>query len=148
MAPRPAEDGAAGDAAELQRLQHEIRAAIKERSDIEQRLANPDALRAATARAHRDRDAVTNPLLDEARGKVSADIAALNEAWRHVDTVTRSIDRLNDLIEHAPAHIRRHRDAIAESLPNVRQARAKIAERLRAAGLESLLPEEAGDGAR
>lgn len=59
MAPCPAEDGAAGAAAELQRLQHEIRAAIKERSDLEQRLANPDALRAATARGHRDRDAAT-----------------------------------------------------------------------------------------
>ena len=132
----------AGDAAELQRLQHEIRAAIKLRSDLEQRLANPDALRTATARARRDRDAVTNPLLDEARDKVAADIAAWNEAWQHVDIVARNVDRLSDLVEHAPVHIRRHRDAIVELLPTVRQDRARIADGLRATGLEGLLPEE------
>ena len=41
----------AEDVEELQRLQKQVRATIKERSSLEQGLANPDALRSATARA-------------------------------------------------------------------------------------------------
>jgi hypothetical protein len=61
--------------AELQRLEREVMATVKARTELEERLANPDALRSATARAYRDRDAVTSPLLEEAREKVAgADI--------------------------------------------------------------------------
>jgi hypothetical protein len=42
--------------------------------DLEQRFANPSALRSTTARAFRDRDAVTSPALEETRAKVAGDI--------------------------------------------------------------------------
>lgn len=135
------------DAEELQRLQTEVRATIKARTDLEQRLANPQALRSATARAYRDRDAVTNPLLEEARGNVAADIAAFHEEWRHVDKIARSVDRVYDLLADAPVHVQGHRDAIVAALPAVRDHRTRVAEDLRAAGLESVVPEEApGNG--
>ena len=82
----------AEDVEELQRLQKQVRATIKERSSLEQGLANPDALRSATARAYRDRDAVTNPLLEEAREKVAADIEEFHKHWRHVDTIARNVE--------------------------------------------------------
>ena len=137
----------AEDVEELRRLEGEVRATVKARTDLEQRFANPEALRSATARAYRDRDAVTSPLLEEASGKVAADIAAFHEEWRQPDQIARNIERLDAVLDEAPAHIREHRDAIVDELPEAYRGRARIAERLRPAGLESILPEErAGDG--
>ena len=132
----------AEDVEELQRLQKQVRATIKERSSLEQGLANPDALRSATARAYRDRDAVTNPLLEEAREKVAADIEEFHKHWRHVDTIARNVERVADLLDEAPAYVLSHRDAIAEGLPAGRERRAQVARGLIAAGLHSILPEE------
>ena len=84
----------AEDLEELQRLRQQVRATVKERTDLEQRLANPDALRSATARAYRDRDAVTNPLLEEARANVAADIAEFHDHWRHLDQIARNVERI------------------------------------------------------
>ncbi|UCA22858.1 hypothetical protein [Mycobacterium kansasii] len=137
------------DVDELHRLEQQIRAAVKERADIEQRLANPAALRSATARAYRDRDAVTSPLLEEARRKVSADIADLHGRWRQIDGIAHRVDRLADLLETAPTHVQEHRDAIMAALNQVRLGRSRIAQDLTTAGLECLLPEGAGaDGQR
>jgi hypothetical protein len=130
------------DVEELQRLRKQVRATIKTRTDLEQRLANPDALRSATARAYRDRDAVTSPLLEEAREKVAADITAFHEEWRHIDKIARNVDRVNDLLVDAPSHILGHRDAIAAALPTARDTRAHVADGLKQAGLEGLVPEE------
>ncbi|CAN3132130.1 hypothetical protein ACNUDN_29880 [Mycobacterium sp. smrl_JER01] len=127
---------------ELQQLQKQVRVTIKERTDLEQRLANPDALRSATAQALRDRDAVTNPLLEEAREKVSADIAEFHERWRHIDTIARSVERVAELLDEAPAHVLAHRDAIVEGLPAIRARRFEVARDLTTAGLHSILPEE------
>jgi hypothetical protein len=132
----------ANDDDELQRLEREVRATARARIDLEDRLADPGALRSATARAYRDRDAVTNPLLEEARAKVAADIAALTEQWREVDTVSRNAERLDDLLDEAPDHIRGHRDAIMAALPAAREARARVGRDLAEAGLQSLLPQE------
>lgn len=137
------------DADELQSLHREVRATIKARIDLEQHLANPQALRSATARAYRDRDAVTNPLLEEARERVAADIAAFHAEWRHVDKIARSVDRVYDLLVDAPAHVQGHRDAIVAALPAVRDRRTRVADDLRTAGLYSVVPEEApGNGER
>lgn len=136
----------AEDVEELQRLQKQVRATVKERTDLEQRFANPDALRSATARAYRDRDAVTNPLLEEARVNVAADIAAFHEHWRHVDKIARNAERVEDLLEGAPAHVLGHRDAIVAGLPAVRERRARIARDLTAVGLQSIVPEEGCGG--
>lgn len=137
----------AEDAEELQRLLKQVRATVKERTDLEHRFANPQALRSATARAYRDRDAVTSPLLEEAREKVTADVAALQKEWRHPDQVARNMERLGAVLDEAPAHIREHAGAIADELPEAYRGRARVTERLKSAGLESLLPEEgAGDG--
>ncbi|MFV1501322.1 hypothetical protein [Mycobacterium kansasii] len=135
---------------ELRRLEAEVRATVKARIDVEQRFANPEALQSATARAYRDRDAVTSLLLEEVRSKVAADIAAFHEEWCRPDQIARNIERFDVLLDEAPAHIREHRDAIVDDeLPEVYRARARIAERLRSAGLASILPEErAGDGQR
>jgi hypothetical protein len=134
----------AEDVEELRRLEREVRATVKARNDLEQRFANPEALRSATARAYRDRDAVTSPLLEEARSKVAADIAALQKEWRHPDQVARNVERLGPVLDEAP---REHRAAIVGELPEAFRGRSRVAERLRSAGLESLLPEEgAGDG--
>jgi hypothetical protein len=139
----------AEDVEELQRLQKQVRATVKERTDLEQRFANPDALRSATARAYRDRDAVTNPLLEEARANVAADIAAFHGHWRHVDKIARNVERIGDLLDGAPTHIVGHGDALVAGLPAVRELRAQVARDLTAAGLHSILPEEgAGDGQR
>jgi hypothetical protein len=57
------------------------------------------------------------------------------------------VERLDGLLEEAPAPIRKHRDAVAAELPEVRQVRARIAEDLKRFGLESILPEDGiGDG--
>lgn len=132
----------AEDAEELARLEKAVRATIKERMDLEQGFANPAALRSATARAYRDRDAVTSPALEEARTKVAGDIAAFHQEWRGVDRIAGNVERLEDLLDEAPAPIREHRDAIVAELPEVRQLRARIAEDLKRAGLENILPEE------
>lgn len=133
----------ADDTAELHRLQQQVRATIKERIDLDQRYTNPDALRAATARALRDRDAVTSPKLEEARDKVNADLAALHKEWHHADQIARNIERLDPALgEGAPAPIRQHRDAIIAELPAARSARARIADRIAQAGLAGILPEE------
>lgn len=131
----------AEDAEELQRLRREVRATVKARTDLEARLANPDALRSATSRANRDRDAVTSPLLEEAREKVASDIAEFHDKWRDVDKVARNVDRVNDLLVDAPAHVLGHRDAIVAALPAVREHRARVARDIAAAGLQAILPE-------
>jgi hypothetical protein len=131
----------AEDVDELQRLEKAVRATIKERMDLEQGFANPSALRSATARALRDRDAVTSPALEEARGKVAGDIAVFRDEWRQADRTARNVERLDGVLETAPAHIREHRDAIIAELPAARQARARIAAGLGTAGLASILPE-------
>ncbi|MDO2396088.1 hypothetical protein QRB38_20140 [Mycobacterium avium subsp. hominissuis] len=132
----------ADDEAELARLQREVRATIKARTDLESGLANPEALRSAIARAYRDRDAVTSPLLEEAREKVAADIEEFHKQWRHVDKIARSVERLNDLLVDAPAHVLGHRDAVVAALPGVREQRTRVSREIAAAGLASILPEE------
>lgn len=132
----------ADDEAELARLQREVRATIKARTDLENGLANPEALRSAIARAYRDRDAVTSPLLEEAREKVASDIEEFHTQWRHVDKIARNVDRINDLLVDAPAHVLGHRDAIVAALPQVREQRARVSREIAAAGLASILPEE------
>jgi chromosome segregation ATPase len=127
---------------ELAQLQERVRAAVSERQDIERQLANPDALRSATARAHRDRDAVTSPLLEEARDKITADIADFLKEWRHVEKVARTAERLLPVIESAPEVVREHHAAIDAALPAVRRRRAQIAETMRSAGLASILPDD------
>lgn len=136
------------DEGELRRLEQQLRALVKERTDLESRLANPEMLRTAAARAYRDRDAVTSPLLEEARGRVAADIEALHEQWREPDRIARRVERLEMVLDaDAPEHIRSYRDAILAGLPEVRRVRAGIAATLAQAGLEGILPEEArGDG--
>ncbi|EHB48867.1 hypothetical protein MycrhDRAFT_5708 [Mycolicibacterium rhodesiae JS60] len=94
---------------ELAQLQEQVRATVRERQDIERQLANPDALRSATARAQRDRDAVTSPLLEEARGKIADDIADFLKEWRHMDKVGHTAQRLAPVIESAPDFRRRGR---------------------------------------
>ncbi len=139
----------ADDEAELARLQREVRATIKARTDLEARLASPEALRSATARANRDRDAVTSPLLEEAREKVAGDIDDFHDKWRHVDKIARSVERVEDLLVDAPAHVIGHRDAIVAALPQVRERRARVARDLADAGLAGIVPEEgSGDGQR
>lgn len=132
----------ANDAEELRELERRVRATIKMRMGLEQQLANPGALRSATAQALRDRDAVTSPLLEEARAKVTADIAAFHEEWHSIDKYARTVERLSVVMDEAPTHILKHRDALVDGLPEARRARARIGERLRTAGLASLLPEE------
>jgi prophage DNA circulation protein len=141
----PLEDSDMPDDAtdELHLLSNEVRAVTRERLDLAQRLANPAALRSATARAFRDRDAVTSPVLEEARSKIATDIAAFNKEWRQVDKSARDVERLAELLETAPPRIREHRDAIIAELPAVRQARARIAKVLKNAGLATILPDEA-----
>jgi RNA-splicing ligase RtcB len=132
----------ADDEAELQRLQRLVRATITARVDLESRLANPEALRSATARALRDRDAVTSPLLEEAREKVAGDIEDFHDKWRRVDKIARSVERVEDLLVDAPAHVLVHRDAIVAALPQVRERRARVARDLAGAGLAGIVPEE------
>lgn len=139
----------ADDADELRRLEQQVRTTIKARMGLEQHLANAAALQSATARAFRDRDAVTSPALEEARGKVADDIDAFHARWRELDRIARDVDRLSELIDEAPAHVRGHRDAITAGLPDVRETRARIARIVAAAGLEGILPEGApADGQR
>lgn len=137
----------AEDVEELRRLQEQVRDTIKERRALEQRLANPDALRSATARAYRDRDAVTNPLLEEARANVAADIAVFHEHWRHSDQIARNVERVADLLDGAPAHVLGHYEAIVDGLPAAQERRDQVSRDVAAAGLESIVPEEVpGDG--
>jgi hypothetical protein len=99
-------------------------------------------LRSATARALRDRDAVTSPLLEEAREKVAGDIEDFHDKWRRVDKIARSVERVEDLLVDAPAHVLVHRDAIVAALPQVRERRARVARDLAGAGLAGIVPEE------
>jgi hypothetical protein len=127
---------------ELAQLQEQVRTTVRERQDLERQLANPNALRSATARAERDRDAVTSPLLEEARGKIAADIADFLKEWRHVDKVGRTAERLAPVIETAPDGVREHHAAIGAELPAVRRRRAQIAEKVRSADLAAILPDD------
>lgn len=138
----------AGDSTEtLRDLERQVRDTIRARVDIERQMANPDALRSAAARAYRDRDAVTSPLLEEARQKVAGDIAELHKQWRDIDRVDHDIDRIQDLLVEAPDHIQAHRDAIAAAIPTARHTRTDVGETLAAAGLHTIVPEGAlGDG--
>ncbi|MEB3023008.1 MULTISPECIES: hypothetical protein [Mycolicibacter] len=135
------------DAAVLRDLERQVRDTIAERANLERGLAHPDALRSATARAYRDRDAVTSPLLEEARLKAADDIAEFHKRWRELDKIARNTARLKELLECAPPHVQEHRDAIVAELPAAREQRARIGHDVKAAGLESLLPEGyGGDG--
>lgn len=127
----------------LRNIEQQVRDTIKQRTDIERQLANPDALRSAAARAYRDRDAVTSPLLEEARDNVANDIAELHKQWRGIDRTARDTDRIEILFDEAPDHIKAHRDAIIAALPAARETRARIGRDLAAAGLQTILPEEA-----
>jgi hypothetical protein len=124
-------------------LEAQVRAAVKARQDLERQLADPAALRSATARAYRDRDAVTNPRLEEARAKIADDRDAFDKEWQHIDTVTRNIGRLAEVLDAAPQPIQQHRDAIAAKTPAVHHARAQIAETLTTAGLAGIIPDPA-----
>lgn len=138
----------AGDSPEaLQDLERQVRDTIRARVDIERQMANPDALRSAAALAYRDRDAVTSPLLEDAREKVAGDIAQLHEQWRGIDRAAHDIDRIQDLLDEAPDHIKAHRDAMEAALPTARQTRTEVGRLLADAGLHTILPEDAyGDG--
>lgn len=127
---------------ELAQLQEQVRATVRARQDIERQLANPDALRSATARAQCDRDAVTSPLLEEARGKIAADIADFLKEWRRMDKIGHTAQRLAPVIESAPDGVREHHAAIGAELPAVRSRRAQIAEKVRSADLASILPDD------
>ena len=132
---------------ELRRLEGELRAVIKTRMDLERGLANPDALRAATSRAHRDRDAVTSPLLEEARQGIVDAIGSFHEAWRHVDKCVRQMERFADVIAEAPPQVQECRDEVLAAAPQVREARAQIGARVSAAKLIGVVPgNENNDG--
>lgn len=131
-------------AAELERLKRQVRATIHERMDIERGLSNPAALRTATARAYRDRDAVTSPLLEEARGQIESDVREFHAQWRSVDRIPRGVERLAQFLEDAPESVRAHRDGIAAELPGVRKRRAEIGEQLAQSGLRAILPDGEG----
>ncbi|WP_236739718.1 hypothetical protein [Mycobacteroides abscessus] len=130
-----------GTTDELHALRQQIRAAQRERLDIESHLGNPDALRSATARALRDRDAVTSPALEEARTKIARDIAALRSQWHRVDRARHIAERFARIIEEAPEAVRDHYHAIGAELPEVRRIRARIATELRLAGLGTVVSE-------
>lgn len=131
-------------AAELDRLQQQVRAIIRERMDIERALANPSALRSAADRAYRDRDAVTSPLLEQARVQIESDVREFHAQWRSIDKVDRNISRLAQFLEEAPQSIREHRDGIAAELPVVRERRALVGDNLAKAGLYAILPDREG----
>lgn len=126
---------------DLHALRQQIRAAQRERLDIESHLGNPDALRSATARALRDRDAVTSPALEEARTKISGDISAFQSQWQLVDRAQRITQRFARVIQEAPEAVRDHYHALGTELPEVRRIRERIATQLRHAGLETVVPE-------
>jgi len=130
---------------ELRRLEGELRAVTKTRMDLERGLANPDALRAATSRAHRDRDAVTSPLLEEARQGIVEAIGSFHEAWRNVDKCVRQMERFADVIAEAPPRVQECRDEVMAAAPQVREARAQIGARVSAAGLIGVVPGDEGD---
>ncbi|MFL0177129.1 hypothetical protein [Mycobacterium sp. SMC-13] len=132
---------------ELRRLEAELRAVTKTRMDLERGLANPDALRAAASRAHRDRDAVTSPLLEEARQGIVEAIGSFHETWRHVDKCVRQMERFADVIGEAPPRVQECRDEVMAVAPQVREARARIGARVSAAGLIGVVPgDEVVDG--
>lgn len=126
----------------LRLLERQVRATVKARMDREHGLANPAALRNATAQAYRDRDAVTSPMLEEARAQVSADVAAFHEQWHYIDKKARNLDRLGPILHEAPSHVLGHRDALVAAIPEARRVRARIEDAVRAAGLDGILPDE------
>ncbi|WP_016894200.1 hypothetical protein [Mycobacteroides abscessus] len=128
-------------AAELERLEQKVRAVTRERMDIERGLSNPAALRSATARAYRDRDAVTSPLLEEARDQIQADVREFHSKWRAIDRIYRDISRLAQFLDEAPQSIRSHRDGIVAELPEVRVRRSQIGSKLASEGLVAILPD-------
>lgn len=126
---------------ELERLQQQVRAMVRERLDIERSITNPAALRSATARAYRDRDAVTSPLLEEARVQIESDVREFHEQWRLVDRIPRTVARLDEFLDDAPDSVRDRRNGIAAELPAVRELRANIGVTLAQAGLHAILPD-------
>lgn len=131
-------------AAELDRLERQVRAMTRERMDIERGLSNPAALRSATARAYRDRDAVTSPLLEEARAQIESDVHEFHAQWRLVDRIPRGMERLAAFLADAPEAIRAHHDGIAAELPGALTCRGEIGDTLARSGLHAVLPD--GDG--
>lgn len=127
---------------ELRDLRQQIRAAQRERLDLEAHLGSPEALRSATARALRDRDAVTSPALEEARTTMAADIAELQSQWCSVDKTAHVAERFAGVIDEAPLAVRDHHSAIAVELPEVRRQRDRIAAELLATGLIGVVPED------
>jgi hypothetical protein len=132
---------------ELARLQQQTRDAVRERLKIESQLANPAALRAATARAYRDRDAVTNPELEERRQQIAAVTKELQSRWHGIDRRARDMERVAKFLDSAPKHIEEHNEAFLAQMPAVLQGRAQIAARLEQAKLSAILPTE-NDGGR
>lgn len=132
---------------ELARLQQQTRDTVRERLKIESQLANPAALRAATARAYRDRDAVTNPELEEGRQQIAAVTKQLQSRWHDIDRRARDIERVARFLDSAPTHIEEHNEAFLAQMPAVLQGRAQIAARLEQAKLSAILPTE-DDGGR
>ncbi|WP_238840793.1 hypothetical protein [Prescottella equi] len=77
-------------AAHKERLRHLRR----ERMDIENTTPNPEPLREAIRQAHRDRDAVVSPEVEELRGQANELAAALEKAWSNADHYRWTLYRL------------------------------------------------------
>lgn len=131
---------------ELARLQQQTRDTVRERLKIEAQLANPAGLRAATTRAYRDRDAVTNPELEERRQQIASVTKQLQSCWHDIDRWARDIERVARFLDSAPTHIGEHNEAFLAEMPAVLQGRAKIAARLEQVKLHGILPTEEDGG--
>lgn len=125
-----------GDVAELARLEARVKELVRERLDIEASVGNPDALKVATDRAWRDRDAVTSPALEAARAAVADDLDRFYDEWHYVTKSERTFARFSKFLESAPKHIRDHVAGAAVDAAEIRRLRERIARTLGATGLE------------
>lgn len=120
-------------AAHKERVRHLRRG----RMGIENTTPNPEPLREAIRQAHRDRDAVVSPEVEELRVRANELAAALDKAWSNADHYRWTLYRLQQAgtLERLSEYGQEHCAALKGLLVEEADLRSRIRDALAAQGV-------------
>ncbi|MFX0581065.1 hypothetical protein [Nocardia nepalensis] len=117
---------------QLGALRTQVREIRRKRMDVENTTRSPAPLRAAIQEAHRDRDAVVSPAIEELRGRANALAADLAKTWAHADNIRWIMFRLREagVFQNLSDSVRRDLALVQDALDQEAVLRVQIGEAL------------------
>ncbi|MHD0294403.1 hypothetical protein [Rhodococcus qingshengii] len=118
-------------------IQDKIRRLRRERMDTENTTPNPEPLSVAIRQAHRDRDAVVNPKVEDLRSRAGELTDAIDEVWASCDHIRWSLYRFDrtGVIARMSSYGKDTLNSLQQSLEEEAVMRTQTLESLEAQGV-------------